>query len=476
MAFADPVSAENEDADIALRGNSTPRIAPPRPVKSDHQALIAQAAELGIELMPWQAVVTRYTEAVAPDGSPLYPEVAVVVARQNGKTRLLVPLIVSRLRRGLRLMHAAQNRELPREVFAEVADVMMDRYRAEVKGKPRFANGQERIGTLAGGDYRVVAATRGGARGPSNDTVILDEAREETDWAFISAAKPTLTASSFPQFIYLSNAGDSSSVVLNALRARKDDDPSLAYLEWSAAPNRKPDDLTGWLESNPATGHLPNVMATLEREYRTNLLADTMPIYETEHLCRWVTSTQAPLVAEATWLDLKRDLGIARRPVMALGMDPSGTRASAVVAWRTADDDIGLRVVAEVRGDPIDIDRFGSELRDLARGLGVRTVGFAPWTDTDLARYFPNAKPLDGRAWAVASEAFARMAEGGKLRWDGSNEIGDDLAWTVRKPHEGGAWHAVKAKDDRPITASLAAIRAVWLASDPKRPGSLRVQ
>jgi hypothetical protein len=469
-----------EAADIALLGNAVPRIAPPRPARSEHVALISQATELGIELMPWQSVVTRYTEAGAPDGSPLFPEVAVVVARQNGKTRLLVPLIVSRLRRGLRIMHAAQNRELPREVHAEVCDVMMDRYRSEVRGKPRFANGQERIRTTNGGDYRVVAATRGGARGPSNDTVILDEAREEGDWAFISAAKPTLTASRYPQFIYLSNAGDSTSVVLNALRARKDDDPSLAYLEWSAAATRKPDDITGWLESNPAIGHLPHVLATLEREFRTNQLAGTMPIFETEHLCRWVTSTHSPLVEEAVWLDAKADLGIPRRPMMAVSMDPSGLRASAVIAWRRSDpDDIGVRVVAEVYGTPgkpIDVDVFGTELRDFARGLNVRTVGFAPWTDADLARYFPTAKPLDGRTWAVASEAFARMVEGGRVHWDGGTEVGDDLAWTVRKAHEGGAWHAVKAKDDRPITAALAAVRAVWLASDPKPSGSLRVQ
>ena len=127
-------------------------------------------------------------------------------------------------------------------------------------------------------------------------------------------------------------------------------------------------------------------------------------------------------------------------------------------------------------GKPIDVDVFGTELRDFARGLNVRTVGFAPWTDADLARYFPTAKPLDGRTWAVASEAFARMVEGGRIHWDGGTEVGDDLAWPVRKAHEGGAWHAVKAKDDRPITAALAAVRAVWLASDPKPSGSLRVQ
>ena len=200
--------------------------------------------------------------------------------------------------------------------------MMMTRYRSEVQ---RQAEVRQRPGARSA---PRTAATTAWSRRPAAALAARPTTRSSStrparrsDWAFISAAKPTLTASSHPQFVYLSNAGDSTSVVLNALRARKDDDPSLAYLEWSAAPNRKADDLTGWLESNPATGHLPHVLHTLEREYRTNLLAGTMAIFETEHLCRWVTSTQAAFVDEAVWLDAKADLGIARRPMMAVGMD-----------------------------------------------------------------------------------------------------------------------------------------------------------
>ena len=143
-----------------------------------------------------------------------------VVARQNGKTALLRALICMKLLQGRRVMHTAQNRELPREVFTEVADAFVEHWRADLKKLPRLANGQERIELRNGGLYRIVAPTRGGARGPANDDVIVDELREFDSFDFIAAARPTLTASRDPQMLYLSNAGDETSVVLNAIRKR----------------------------------------------------------------------------------------------------------------------------------------------------------------------------------------------------------------------------------------------------------------
>src|SRR5262249_36743348 len=155
----------------------------------------------------------------------LWREVAIVVARQNGKTTLLVPLIVARLVAGRRMMHTAQNRELPREVFEQVATIierefydLLPRRRKETVVLPRRSGGQETIELTTGGRYRIVAPSRNGARGPSNDDVIIDEVREMETFDFIAAARPTLQASRSPQTIYLSNAGDETSLVLNALR------------------------------------------------------------------------------------------------------------------------------------------------------------------------------------------------------------------------------------------------------------------
>src|ERR1044072_2850525 len=95
--------------------------------------------------MPWQDTAGRYLEALAPDDRHLYREVAIIVARQNGKTETLVPLITKRIRAGRRVMHTAQNREPPREVFGRVAAAMETHFPSELRSKPRFANGQEEI-------------------------------------------------------------------------------------------------------------------------------------------------------------------------------------------------------------------------------------------------------------------------------------------------------------------------------------------
>ena len=158
----------------ASYGHERPRIAPPVPARSGAKDFGTFSADIGWNLRPWQDTAARYLTAEAPDGRWLYREVAIIVARQNGKTTILVPLIVHRLLTGQRIMHTAQNRELPREVFGMVADIMQDHFSSELRSRPRFANGQEEIRLKGGGHYRIVAPTRGGARGPSNDLIFID--------------------------------------------------------------------------------------------------------------------------------------------------------------------------------------------------------------------------------------------------------------------------------------------------------------
>ena len=179
-------------------GAEYPRVSPPLPLRSLADEYVAQAIEIGITPFPWQKVAYHYATALGPDDRWLYPENADIVARQSGKSLFLVPLIVKRLREGRRIMHTAQNRELPRIVFHMVADVMERHYPKELSRKPRFANGQEEILTKTGGVYRIVAPTRGGARGLSVDDVIVDELREMNDTEFIAAAEPALAASHQP--------------------------------------------------------------------------------------------------------------------------------------------------------------------------------------------------------------------------------------------------------------------------------------
>lgn len=449
-------------------GEAGPRIKPPIPARTKLSAYKETAEGLGVTLFPWQETVGRYLYAVGPKDAWQFPEVAALVARQNGKTELIVPHIVHRLAMGRRILHAAQTRELPRLTFHRIAPTIEEMFPG---AKIRRATGQETIEIPNGGLYRISAATSGGPRGMSMDDVIIDELRE-IDEDFMQAVVPTIAASINPQTLYLSNAGEEHSTVLNGVRARAGEDPSLAYLEWSASPERKADDIEGWREANPAIGHLPGLLPTLERLYRSHKLAGTMPAFETEHLCRWVATLRERLVDDFSWTQCRRQVGAMVRPSLAVSMDPGGKRASIALAWRDGDG-VALQLLEDINAATIDTDAVGRRIVELVRKHNARAVGFDPLTDGELVKYVkkPKPSPVTGQPYANASAQFANIVRAERLSHEDAGAVTDDLTWTSRKPDgDFGSFHAVRASDDRPITAALAAIRAVWLASGPTPP------
>jgi cellulase/cellobiase CelA1 len=123
--------------------------------------------------------------------------------------------------------------------------------------------------------------------------------------------------------------------------------------------------------------------------------------------------------------------------------------------------------LADVTGQPIDLDRFAEDLKPLTLKAGVQAVTYDPHTDKHLARYWPDAKPITGQDFANASERFVRAVETGQLRYQSAEAVTNDLLYVSRKATTGSSFIADRADPRRPITAALAAIRAVWPAAAP---------
>ncbi len=438
-----------------------PRLGPERGDSSQMAGVYQAARDLDLTLWPSQEHALAIAHEVNPASDEWrYQEIAIIQSRRNGKTKILLPLIRSRLELGRKIIHTAQNRLLPRRVFVEVA-------RSYPDARVRYANGQEEIELPNGGRYIIVAPQRG-ARGEEADDLIVDELREMEDFDFIAAAAPTVESSANPQKFYLSNAGTEKSLVLNDLRNRREADAGLAYMEWSAAPDREVDSREGWLEANPSIGYGNLTLDRMQSLYDRYRMAGELAVFETEHLCRWVQSMQPRLVPDVVWQQARRALESPSRPALGISVHPNGRRASAVLSWAQSDGSVGMRVEADVTGDPIDLDRLGSDLMQRAQAAGVRMVGFDSWTDKHLARYFPESEAIIGPTFANASERFVRSLETGALRWSSADAISDQLPYASRKQTQGSAWIAEATDPNRPITAVLAAIRSVWLASNPQ--------
>ncbi len=460
-------------------GNPRPRLGPPVPARSAHQVIVDRAKAIGQPLRPWQVTATRYITALAPNIGWLYREVATLAARRNGKTTIMRPLIIERLMEGRRIVHAAQDLKLPREMHEEVATIIDEQYREFLPSKRgvKYGVGQESIKLTTGGQYRIVSNSRSGARGMSNDLVLVDEVLELVNMDFVAAARPTTLTSPWGQVVYFSNAGTPASVVLQWLKGRAENDPRLAYLEWSAEPSLASDDMKGWLQANPSIGHDPVLLENLGGEYRGHVAGGSLDIWEREHLCRQTISMHESIVSSEQWAMQEFVTETAPvRPIMGIKMDISGERASAVLAWQEEDGRVGVEVVADVEDYPIKTGELGPALQKIATQKRVSGIAFDPYTDTDLAQHLRRAKALTGRDYANATEKFVRLVSGRQLKvHDEGAILAADVAATIPRSMSGGAYVAIKASPEMTNTAAEAAIRAVWLASAPRPTGIARI-
>jgi len=254
---------------------------------------IELAASASLTLDTWQQLVIQLGLGKTAAGRWAAFQVALIVARQNGKGAILEALELYWLFISNEPMvgHSAHEYKTAMEAFRRVLFLITntDWLRKKVK-KVINTNGEEGIELLNGNRLRFMARSKGAGRGFSFHKLVWDEAYaltgEQQD-----AQLPTMSAMPDPQ-VWLTSSPPldaASGAALFRLRrlalaAARD----LVFLDYGAAGSLDDlssialDDRETWKRTNPAYGQRISMMA-IERE--RNTMSDIG--FARERLCVW---------------------------------------------------------------------------------------------------------------------------------------------------------------------------------------------
>jgi phage terminase large subunit-like protein len=457
-----------------LMGHVKPRVHTPflkGPSKVDEVAELAE--KIGMPLLEWQRFILEDMLRVDAKGEFRRKTLALLIARQSGKTHLARMLILAHLFlwNSKMVIGMSSNRNMALDTFRQVANVIEDNdfLKAQVK-QIRFANGQESITTLKGNRYQIVAATRDGSRGLTANFLFIDELREITEEGW-KAARPTTRATG-GQTLTCSNAGDSYSTVLNSLRemALSYPSPTLGYYEYSAPAHCKVDDRNAWAMANPSLGTLISE-ETLEEAVATNPINNT----RTEMLCQWVDSMTSPFTTQMVTDTSDASLQIAPggNIVFAIDVSPS-KRSGALLAGKlnqaTGKIELGLMQLwtSDVAIDDL---KMASDIHTWALKFKPRVIMYDKYATASIAQRLQQSghklEDCSGQSFYQACgetlDAFVNL----RIVHSGQKELTDSWFSVGAKTNDAG-WRIVRRRSAGDVTSAICSAMIVHYLTRPQ--------
>lgn len=370
---------------------------------------------LQMPLDPWQRWLVIHAGELLPDGRPRFKKLLIIVARQNGKSFLLLvltlfwlfveqwPMIVGQ---HLKLSKAKGVWEQAQKIAKRTPEL------AAEFGYVRKDNNDPHWETTNGDRYVIEAANENGGRGGSVDRTVIDELRQQRTWAAYNAIKPTINAKPFGQIWWISNQGDARSIVLLALRKTglanllaqhsdlgmelepdvrdmaleteelEEPDEDLGLFEWSARPGSSMTDPAALAAANPNMGnthHGPSLKALLG-DARSAIRSgdpDMITGFKTEIMCMYVPAMDNA-IDPAGWErgEQPGDLAAHRsRLALVPELSPDRQHASVSVAALLPDGKVRVEVVASWSG-ALAATQLRRELPRLAAKVKPRKLGW----------------------------------------------------------------------------------------------------
>lgn len=468
-------------------GNQRPRVScAPLAHSTVDAGRVLELCEIGgINLDPWQEHVLLASLGKRADGKWAAFEVGLVVPRQNGKSELLI----ARMLAGLFLLdeqlliYSAHQFDTAMEVFYRLVDVVENtpEFRSEValnRGDKVgiYSHGQEGIKMKSGQRVRFKARTSGGGRGFSCDCLMLDEAMILPEAAH-GATLPTLSARPNPQVWYCGSAVDqhvhADGIVFSRIRERgvAQDDPRLAYFEWSAAgenPEMVPPELARdpetWAQANPGLGiRISEEHVAAERRSMDprNFAVERLGIGDWPR----TDGMGGIVINPADWADLFDPKSAVMDPKwvsFAYDITPDRSAGSIAVAGAREDGLIHVEVAEYRRGTGWIVPWFAERLEQYPAMKPVCDAsGPAGPLLPDFARAGIEVIPVNAKEHADATGSFFDGVDQRVIRHLNTPELAAAIKGAVKRPL-GDAWAWSRKNSGVDISPLVAVTLALW--------------
>jgi len=467
-----------------LGGVQTPRIhSKLNDLPSKGQDMIDLATELGINLMEWQRFVCIHGHKVRPDGRWAHSELGLIMARQQGKSTLMMLRILTGMfvwGEGLQLA-SAHRLTTSLETFRQIVSLieMNPKLEKEVK-KIRWQHGAEEI-ELFGNRRFVVKAANNAARGLSKpETIHLDELREYKDEDAWSSMRYSMMAAKNPQVWIYSSAGDQHSIILNKLRERAlsasagSDDP-IGWFEWSAEPDAPitlPSGDINWsafAQANPSLG------ITIHPDNLKAVINDPPDIVRTEVLAQWVDTINSAIDAQK-WELCKTDpipLDPEKPTWFGLDLSPDRKFGALTATQKLPGEKFNLVLLHTWSNDySINDLAVANDIAPYVRKYNVQTVAYSKRTAQAIAsRLVPAGIPItdmDGAIYAESCDRWLGAINSHRLQHGGQEELTQQTLSAAKLPFGDGSWIIGRRASRVAVCAAVASALASYFATQPE--------
>ena len=479
-----------DQAYSGLGGVQTPRIhSKLNDLPSKGQEMIDFATELGINLMEWQRYVCIHGHKVREDGRWAHSELGLIMARQQGKSTLMMLRILTGMfvwGEGLQLA-SAHRLTTSLETFRQIVGLIETHPKLEKEVKKiRWQHGAEEI-ELFGNRRFVVKAANNAARGLSKpETIHLDELREYKDEDAWSSMRYSMMAAKNPQVWIYSSAGDQHSVILNKLRERAlasatTNDP-IGWFEWSAEPDAPillPSGEMNWgafAQANPSLG------ITIHPDNLKAVINDPPDIVRTEVLAQWVDTINSAIDAQK-WAMCQIDaipLDPEQPTWLGLDLSPDRKFGALVAAQRLPGERFYIQLLHTWSNDySLNDLAVANDIATYVRKYNTQTVAYSKRTSQAVASRLSSAgiqvTDMDGAIYAESCDRWLGAINSHRLQHSGQEELTQQTLSAAKLPFGDGSWIIGRRASRVAVCASVASALVTYFATQPETETDIQI-